>query len=131
MNIAFCDAVENQAHLLSDLAIKSKGHWGYSRSQLDRWREELKIEKSYIRENIVQIVLLDDDPVGFFALTREDGDYVLDHLWLIPEVIGRGIGKCSFERVEKVCMAAEVAEFTHCVRPQCRRILFGPRCREG
>ena len=112
MNIAFRDAVVNQADLLSDLAIKSKGHWGYPQTQLEIWRKDLRVEKSYIQENLVQTVSLNGELAGFFAIKHEDEGYVLDHLWLLPDMVGRGLGRLSFQRIEKLCMDAGIIEFT-------------------
>ena len=44
--ITFKDAQPEHGELLSDIAIESKGYWGYSRHQLDIWRKDLRIESS-------------------------------------------------------------------------------------
>ena len=111
MNIRFEDALPHQALALSDLAIESKGHWGYSRAQLESWRELLRIEEAYISQHCVQTILLDDELIGFFAIKREETESILDHLWLLPKAIGRGIGRAAFTQVKVTCIEMGIREF--------------------
>lgn len=39
----------------------------------------------------------DARPVGFYALTSENDEMHLDHLWIAPHAMGRGIGRALFE----------------------------------
>jgi GNAT superfamily N-acetyltransferase len=89
-----------EAELLSDLAIESKGYWGYPNHLLDIWRKDLRIEEEYIETNVVRTIWENGDLVGFFALTIGD-ESELEHLWLRPKVIGTGIGKETFSQVVK------------------------------
>ena len=65
--VTFRVATSEQSQCLSDIAIESKGYWGYSREQLNIWRKDLHIEADYITENLVKTVLLDDQIIGFFC----------------------------------------------------------------
>ncbi|WP_432454387.1 hypothetical protein ACRRS0_02730 [Agarivorans sp. QJM3NY_29] len=47
--IEFSDAVPEQSQLLSDIAIESKGYWGYSREQLEIWRKTLGLKKDILQ----------------------------------------------------------------------------------
>ena len=111
MKTDFRNALASQANTLSDLAIESKGHWGYSRTQLDVWRKDLRIEEEYIERNSVQAIYSEDQLVGFFAIKKGKEENCLDHLWLLPEAIGKGIGKLVFERIVEECIALSIEEF--------------------
>jgi predicted N-acetyltransferase YhbS len=37
------------------------------------------------------------DPVGFYALVGGGSVLELEHLWVLPEFIGRGVGRALFE----------------------------------
>jgi GNAT superfamily N-acetyltransferase len=58
----------------------------------------------------VQVVLGEDRPVGFYALKKGD-DYYLDHLWLLPEVIGRGLGRIAFEHAVQLARESGMSSF--------------------
>jgi len=96
--------------LLRDILIKSKGYWGYSAEQLAIWRSNLVFEKKYISNNTVKLIIEDTKIIGFFAITRTKEDK-LDHLWLLPEVIGKGIGNFAFKQILKECQALGISEF--------------------
>ncbi|MDN3611408.1 GNAT family N-acetyltransferase [Vibrio ostreicida] len=109
--IEFSYAVPEQSQLLGDIAIESKGYWGYSREQLEIWRKDLRIEEGYITDNLVKVVLLDSKIVGFFAIKSTNSDE-LDHLWLLPEVAGKGIGNLVFEEILRECKRLNIREFS-------------------
>lgn len=111
MKIEFPNALPCQAEVLSDLAIESKGHWGYSKEQLDVWRKDLKIEKEYITQNLVRTILADGELVGFYAIKKEKNEDVLDHLWLLSKAIGRGIGNHAFQKIKEDCTTLKIEEF--------------------
>jgi GNAT superfamily N-acetyltransferase len=94
MKIAIRPAREDEAAALSDIRVRSKGHWGYSRETLEAWRPAMAVTVDYVRTAIVQSILAEDALVGFYALKKDEG--LLDHLWLLPEVIGKGVGRFAF-----------------------------------
>ena len=109
--ITFKDAQPEHGELLSDIAIESKGYWGYSRHQLDIWRKDLRIESSYIVANTVKLVVVEDNIVGFFALLQGETNY-LDHLWLLPDYAGQGLGREVFNEILHRCQVLDIARFT-------------------
>lgn len=109
--ITFRSASIEESDILSDLAIKSKGHWGYSKQQLDNWRSDLRVGQNYIQEHIVRTIWSDSELVGFFAI-KTGRVNALDHLWLLPEAIGKGIGVQAFKEVIKECEASGIDAFT-------------------
>jgi N-acetylglutamate synthase-like GNAT family acetyltransferase len=108
--ITFNPATIEQSDLLSDIAIEAKGHWGYSREQLELWREGLRIEPDYIQKHTVRTIQLNGEVVGFFAITQGEAD-MLDHLWLSPSIIGQGIGKQAFSEIISVCKKLRIKAF--------------------
>jgi len=108
--LEFIEAKPNQGLLLRDILIESKGYWGYSAEQLDKWRSTLKFESEYILNNTVKLITRDSKVIGFYALTRGDID-LLDHFWLLPQAIGLGYGKIAFEQILKECSSLGISEF--------------------
>ncbi|MBI3798969.1 MAG: GNAT family N-acetyltransferase [Deltaproteobacteria bacterium] len=108
MDITIREAVPRQATELSDIALKAKGYWGYASEQLDLWREEfLTVSPEYIKVNRVWVASGNTQQlVGFAAIEQRGAEAILEHLWVLPEYIGRGIGKSLFLQV-----AATIPQF--------------------
>ena len=80
-----------EAAALSSLALRSKGHWGYSEEFLEACRTELTVPESSIDE--VEVAEVDGVLVGFSWLRRgSDGAAVLEMLFVDPPWIGHGLG---------------------------------------
>ena len=90
------EAFPEEARLLSDLALLSKAHWGYSQDFLDACRSELAVEPDQIGSDCFQyFAAVDGDVIiGFYALERlSDDEYELEALFVAPGHIGTGIGR--------------------------------------
>ena len=89
--------VKNEEYkLLSDLAIRSKSYWGYSKEFINSFREELSysIEDLSNPDNHFIVAELDSHIIGFYALIPFERDkYELEALFVDPEFIGQGVGK--------------------------------------
>ena len=101
MDITIREALPDQATDLSYIALKAKGHWGYSSEQLEQWRTEfLTVSPEYLKTNRVWVASVDKlRPVGFAAIEQRGEEAILDHLWVLPDYMGRGIGKRLFLHV--------------------------------
>ena len=51
----------------------------------------------FIGANLACSAVEDGHAVGFYVLTTEDDGMHLDHLWISPIAMGRGIGRALFE----------------------------------
>jgi ribosomal protein S18 acetylase RimI-like enzyme len=90
------------AEVLGELAIRSKAHWGYSESFLDRCRDELSFSGEEILAPQTNCLVAESDGVivGFCLATRGRGDeYDLDALFVDPVYIRSGIGGELLTRV--------------------------------
>ena len=61
-------AVEAEAPVLSELAMRAKAHWGYSTDALERWRAELAISPAEVRERPTFIAMVGAQVAGFYSL---------------------------------------------------------------
>jgi len=50
----------------------------------------------FIDSNIAYCAMEDERAVGFYLLTTESDGLHLDHLWIVPAAMGRGIGRALF-----------------------------------
>jgi GNAT superfamily N-acetyltransferase len=99
MNIA--RAKPDDADTLTAIAHAAKRHWGYPESWIALWRDGLTIRPEFIAANVAFIAIEDQLPVGFYILTTEVGGIHLDHLWMVPAAMRRGIGRALFEHARR------------------------------
>lgn len=97
-----------EADLLSDLALRSKSHWGYPAEFLEACRHELTLSADFINASPVFVLEEGEDGVvsGFYGLREAEGVIELLYLFIEPEAINRGYGKLLWEHA--VRMAAEL-----------------------
>jgi GNAT superfamily N-acetyltransferase len=88
----------DEAGLLSDLAFRSKAHWGYPPDWLELWRPELTVDPRAL-EAAPTFVAVDASAIlGFYLLqpTNRAEACALDCLFVEPAAIGRGVGQALF-----------------------------------
>ncbi|MCB0044011.1 MAG: GNAT family N-acetyltransferase [Caldilineaceae bacterium] len=90
---------------LSEIAQAAKAHWGYPAAWLEAWRPQLTLEAADIGRYVVWVAETDSQIAGFCALDVSDSHTAaLEHMWVMPEFMGRGIGRALVE--EAVAYAA-------------------------
>lgn len=90
-------AKPEDAEALTAVAHAAKRHWGYPERWIESWRDTLIIRAESIAARVTYCAMEDARPVGFYALTSENDGMHLDHLWIAPHAMGRGIGRALFE----------------------------------
>jgi len=88
-------AIPSQAEILTRIAVSAKSYWNYPPHWIEIWLPQLTILGEYITANETWMATMDDKPIGFYALSNGD-EVQLDHLWVLPEFIGQGIGAKLF-----------------------------------
>lgn len=83
------------------LAFRSKAVWGYDRAFMERCRAELTIADDQIRARPVYVWIESGRVLGFYALRLEDGLVEIDHLWVAPEALRRGIGRALWRHLRQ------------------------------
>ena len=90
-------AGQPDADALTRIAFAAKAHWGYPEQWMERWRDALTITPEFIRQNEVHVATVEGEPAGFNALVGEGRRIELEHLWVLPERMGAGVGRALFE----------------------------------
>ncbi len=83
--------------MLSDLAMRSKGHWGYDADFLEACRDELTVDPRRLETEAVWVACEDDVVLGFSALRVYDGEAELTDLFVDPDHIGSGVGRALWD----------------------------------
>jgi GNAT superfamily N-acetyltransferase len=86
-------AAGEDASALSELAVRSKGHWGYDQGFLERARRELTVTPEDVERFIVRVATADGRPLGFSAVDVQSAPAELLALWVEPSAIGTGVGR--------------------------------------
>lgn len=92
-------AAPELAESLTRIALAAKRYWRYPERWIEVWTPILTFTPEYVAGNPTYVAVEDGSPVGFYALVlSQDGVRAqLDHLWLTPEWIGRGLGRTLFQ----------------------------------
>lgn len=96
MNERIRKAEPTETELLSQLALESKAHWGYSSDFMESCVDELRVtvEQLELDEFTYMVYESGVEIIGFYAiegLTEKDAE--LEALFVKPKEIGNGIGK--------------------------------------
>ena len=90
-------AKPEDAEALTAIAFAAKRHWGYAERWIQEWRDVLTMRPEFIEANTAYCAIENDRPIGFYVLTAESDGLHLDHLWVLPPAMGRGVGRALFE----------------------------------
>lgn len=96
-------ATSDQAELLTQIAFAAKSHWGYPDAWIQLWSPVLTITPEFIEEYETYVVWADEKPAGFCAISKEAEKANIEHLWVSPEYIGKGIGSTLFQHILSRC----------------------------
>jgi len=107
-------AEKEDAQILTRISFESKGFWAYPKEYFDVWKPELTITSDYIEKNDVLVFESEGAIVGYYSIVELENDieasgikidkgYWLEHMFIAPKYIGRGIGKIMFEHLRKRC----------------------------
>jgi GNAT superfamily N-acetyltransferase len=83
-----------EADAIGELAVRSKGHWGYDAAFLEACREDLALSPQDIATSTVYVLEGRDGLAGYYRLMPlQNGTADLDALFVDPTAIGQGVGR--------------------------------------
>lgn len=105
-------ASEGEASELSALAMAAKAHWGYAEELLCEWRPQLSITRQEIRSRPTFVITARGSIAGFYSLEAGDEAWKLEHFWVRPEFMRRGIGTRLLRHALQTAQAGGAARVT-------------------
>lgn len=99
-------ARQGDESVLSELALRSKGHWGYSPEFLEACRAELTVRPDQLPDVVVAEV--GGAIAGFRLLVADGSTAELDALFVDPPFIGAGIGGMLLAEVLATARARDI-----------------------
>ena len=97
----------DEAQLLSELALRSKAHWGYSPDFFEACRAELSYSGEQLLSERMRFLVLEraGSVIGFYALRHHHGEPMeLEALFVEPRCIGQGFGRLLVEHAKSVAL---------------------------
>jgi GNAT superfamily N-acetyltransferase len=92
----------DEAELLSELAFRSKAHWGYDETFMAACREELTLSASQVEARRTLVADRDGRVLGFVTVAGGPPEGELGMLFVEPDAIGQGLGRLLFEHAVAV-----------------------------
>ncbi len=86
----------DDAATLTEIAFAAKQHWGYPMAWIESWRDVLTVRPEFIAGHETYAAIDEGRAIGFYALGRKGDRMDLLHLWVLPEAMGRGVGRSLF-----------------------------------
>jgi len=83
----------SDASTLSTVAVAAKQLWGYSPEDIERWRPQLTVSAAEITSHPTFVAELNSEVAGFYMLLPQQRAWVLEHFWIAPQFVRRGIGR--------------------------------------
>lgn len=124
-------AKEIEHQRLTTISFASKGYWDYPKQYFDIWNNELTLSSDYITNNNVFVYEKNGIIVGYYSVIEITENiqisgivvakgFWLDHMFILPQKIGQGIGTEIFHHLRKWCQAEGVAELGILADPNSR-----------
>jgi GNAT superfamily N-acetyltransferase len=96
-------ATPDQAETLTHIAFAAKRHWGYPERWIQIWSPLLTISPEFIETHDTYAASINEKPIGFCAVSIEEEKGSIEHLWVLPDFIGKGIGAALFRHMLSRC----------------------------
>jgi GNAT superfamily N-acetyltransferase len=94
-------ATPHESAELTALAHAAKRHWNYPQEWIDSWKSDLTLTAEFISDNEVFVAIVDDAFAGCCALVVSESLAELEHMWIYPEQMGKGVGRALFEHTSR------------------------------
>ena len=97
---------------LSELAMRSKAHWGYDAAFLEACRSELTLAPEDVVAERVMVAEVDGSVGGFVALAGSPPVGDLSFLFVDPPFMGMGVGRTLFAAAVDTATSGGFRAFT-------------------
>lgn len=95
---------------LTEIAQAAKAHWGYPDWLLALWRADLTFNAELLARAWVRVAEDGAGIVAVVALAGQPPRLELEHLWVDPPAMGRGIGRQLFRAAATEAHARQASE---------------------
>jgi predicted N-acetyltransferase YhbS len=86
-------AKSDEAAMLSEIAMEAKRYWDYPPEVMESWHSTLTLEAMHIDLSPPFVAEENGEVVGFYQLIADGDKMELEHMWVKPQFMKKGIGK--------------------------------------
>jgi GNAT superfamily N-acetyltransferase len=91
---------------LREIAIAAKSHWGYDLERVKEWAAMGDFSPAGLGQKHVYVAAVDGTPVGWASAIDQADAWWLDDLWVMPDWMGKGVGRRLFNHAAEQGRAA-------------------------
>ncbi|MDJ0624281.1 MAG: GNAT family N-acetyltransferase [Desulfocapsaceae bacterium] len=124
-------ATERDASTLTNISHASKRYWNYPQEYIAIWKDELTITPQYINDHQVFVYEHDAAILAYYSLVELKADitvvgarlkmgFWLDHMFVDPISIGKGIGRLLFTHLLNHCQVHKISKVRILADPHSR-----------
>jgi GNAT superfamily N-acetyltransferase len=103
-------ALPRDAPALTRVAHAAKRYWRYPAPWIALWRDALTVTSGFVERSPVYCAVEGDRILGFYALIGRGPTRELEHMWVLPERMGAGVGRRLLAHAQATA-AADGARF--------------------
>jgi len=89
-------ALASEAPVLTRLAHAAKRHWKYPEAWIALWSDTLTVTPAFVERHPVRCAVRDGRVLVFYAISGAGTVRDLEHFWVLPAHMGRGVGARLF-----------------------------------
>lgn len=89
----FRPAFVGDIEALNAVSVASKRYWNYPEEWIERWLTDLEFTREKFEAQRIIVLEHEDRVIGFCAIAENQDDFEITNLWLLPQFIGKGLGK--------------------------------------
>lgn len=116
-DMIFEKAIPADIESLTELAVRSKRHWGYSKEAMELWNINLTMTEEFLNTHTVIKATLEDDIVGFFALEEIQATTRIAQYWVDTPFMRKGYGSAMFKYLKDFLKSNHVEKATIVLDP--------------
>ena len=128
MQIYIRKAAPSDAQILTRISFAAKRVWKYPEEYFSIWKNELTITPEYIEKNMVVAAVIGNAVIGYYSVVHNDRDRTfgnvfveqgdwMEHLFIDPPFIGKGIGRELTDDMKSRCRLGGISELFVFVDP--------------
>jgi GNAT superfamily N-acetyltransferase len=85
---------------LTRIAHAAKRHWGYPEQLIELWKDDLTVLPADVDADLVFCAEREGAMAGFYSVSGiGTAACEIEHMWVLPEHIGTGLGRALFEHM--------------------------------
>jgi predicted GNAT family N-acyltransferase len=104
-------ALVGEVAVLRSICLQSKRSWGYSDEFMARFSEATIMDATSISTDYVVVACQGETTIGWLRMLTNRAPMILDDLWVLPTVFGKGVGRLLFTEAISVAKKLGRSEF--------------------